>query len=303
MAIPYVINIQKYSLHDGDGIRTTIFFKGCLLNCWWCHNPESQRYTPELLFNYERCKGCKECEKICPEQVIKVKENVAKTERENCILCETCLDYCVNEAREIVGKQYPIEELLKEIDKDKMFYEESGGGVTLSGGEIMTQDIGYLIELLKKIKKRGYHVTIDTCGYAPQKNYEALIDYVDTFLYDIKTMDNEVHKKYMGKGNELVLSNLKYLSECGKNIYIRIPLIGGVNSSEESIEAIVKFLKDSVQVKKINLLPYHKAGTKKYEKLDLNYLGEDFVTPSQEELEKYLDIFRKNGFSDVKIGG
>ena len=121
MAIPYVINIQKYSLHDGDGIRTTIFFKGCLLNCWWCHNPESQRYTPELLFNYERCKGCKECEKICPEHVIKVKENVAKTERENCILCETCLDYCVNEAREIVGKQYPIEELLKEIDKDKMF--------------------------------------------------------------------------------------------------------------------------------------------------------------------------------------
>ena len=303
MAIPYVINIQKYSLHDGDGIRTTIFFKGCLLNCWWCHNPESQRYTPELLFNYERCKGCKECEKICPEHVIKVKENVAKTERENCILCETCLDYCVNEAREIVGKQYPIEELLKEIDKDKMFYEESGGGVTLSGGEIMTQDIGYLIELLKKIKKRGYHVTIDTCGYAPQKNYEALIDYVDTFLYDIKTMDNEVHKKYMGKGNELILSNLKYLSECGKNIYIRIPLIGGVNSSEESIEAIVKFLKDSVQVKKINLLPYHKVGTNKYEKLDLSYLGEDFVTPSQEELEKYLDIFRKNGFSDVKIGG
>lgn len=218
-------------------------------------------------------------------------------------MCETCLDYCINEAREIVGKQYPIEELLKEIDKDKMFYEESGGGVTLSGGEIMTQDIGYLVELLKKIKKRGYHITIDTCGYAPQKNYETLIDYVDTFLYDIKTMDNEVHKKYMGKGNELILSNLKYLSECGKNIYIRIPLIGGVNSSEESIKDIVKFLKDSVQVKKINLLPYHKAGTNKYEKLDLSYLGEDFVTPSQEELEKYLDIFRKNGFSDVKIGG
>ncbi|MGL4365567.1 MAG: trans-4-hydroxy-L-proline dehydratase activase [Cetobacterium sp.] len=303
MAIPYVINIQKYSLHDGDGIRTTIFFKGCLLNCWWCHNPESQRYTPELLFNYERCKGCKECEKICPEHVIKVEKNIAKTERESCILCETCLDYCVNEAREIVGKQYPVEELLKEIDKDKMFYEESGGGVSLSGGEIMTQDIGYLVELLKKMKKRGYHVTVDTCGYAPQKNYEALIDYVDTFLYDIKTMDNEVHEKYMGKGNELILSNLKYLSECGKNIYIRIPLIGGVNSSQESIRKIVKFLKENIQVKKINLLPYHKAGTNKYEKLDLSYLGEDFVTPSQEELEKYLDIFRKNGFSDVKIGG
>lgn len=303
MAIPYVINIQKYSLHDGDGIRTTIFFKGCLLNCWWCHNPESQRYAPELLFNYERCKGCKECEKNCPEHVIKVEMNIAKTERENCILCETCLDYCVNEAREIVGKQYPIEELLKEIDKDKMFYEESGGGVTLSGGEIMTQDIGYLVELLKKIKKRGYNLTIDTCGYAPQKNYEALIDYVDTFLYDIKTIDNEVHKKYMGRGNELILSNLKYLSDCGKKIYIRIPLIGGVNSSEQSIKAIVDFLKNNIQVKKINLLPYHKVGANKYQKLDLSYLGKDFVTPSQEELEKYLDIFRKNGFSDVKIGG
>ena len=303
MAIPYVINIQKYSLHDGDGIRTTVFFKGCLLNCWWCHNPESQKYTPELLFDYERCKGCKECEKVCPEHVIKIQNNVAKTERESCILCETCLDYCVNTAREIVGKQYSVEDLLKEIDKDKMFYEESGGGVTLSGGEIMTQDIGYLVELLKRVKKRGYNVTIDTCGYAPQKNYEALIDYVDTFLYDIKTMDNEIHKKYMGKGNELILSNLKYLSDCGKNIYIRIPLIGGVNSSEKSIKDIVSFLKNNIQVKKINLLPYHKAGTNKYEKLDLNYLGENFVTPSQKELEKYLDIFRENGFLDVKIGG
>ena len=303
MAIPYVINIQKYSLHDGDGIRTTIFFKGCLLNCWWCHNPESQRYTPELLFNYERCKGCKECEKICPEHVINVESNIAKTEREKCILCETCLDYCINSAREIVGKQYSVDELLKEIDKDKMFYEESGGGVTLSGGEIMTQDIGYLVELSKKIKKRGYNITIDTCGYAPQKNYEALVDYVDTFLYDIKTMNNEVHKKYMGKDNDLILSNLKYLSDCGKNIYIRIPLIGGVNSSNENIEEIVDFLKNNVNVKRINLLPYHKAGTNKYEKLDLHYLGEDFITPSQEELENYLNIFKKNGFSDVKIGG
>lgn len=303
MTVPYVINIQKYSLHDGDGIRTTIFFKGCLLNCWWCHNPESQKYTPELLFNYERCKGCKECENICPQHSIKIEKSLAKTDRKECTLCETCLDYCVNGAREIVGKQYSIKELLEEIDKDKMFYEESGGGVTLSGGEVMTQDVDYLKELLKNLKQRGYNVAIDTCGYASQKNYEALIDYVDTFLYDIKTIDNEVHKKYMGRGNELILSNLKYLSDHNKNIYIRIPLISGVNSDEKSIEKIIKFLKDNIHVKKINLLPYHKAGTNKYEKLDLKYLGENFVTPSQREMEKYLEMFKGNGFLDVKIGG
>ncbi|MEG0134734.1 MAG: glycyl-radical enzyme activating protein [Cetobacterium sp.] len=303
MGIPYVINIQKYSLHDGDGIRTTIFFKGCLLNCLWCHNPESQSYTPELLFNYESCEGCKSCEKICPEHIISVQNGIAKTKREECKICETCLDYCLNNAREIVGKQYSIAELMNEIEKDKMFYEESGGGITLSGGEIMTQDINYILELLKKLKMKGYNVMIDTCGHAPQKNYETILPYVDTFLYDIKMMDNELHKKYMGKENELILSNLKYLSNQGANIYIRIPLIGNVNSSVENIEEIVSFLKNNINLKKINLLPYHNTGSGKYKKLDLEYLGENFTTPTIEEMEQFINIFKKNGFSDIKIGG
>ena len=152
---------------------------------------------------------------------------------QNVNFAENVWDHCVNNAREIVGKEYTISELIKEIEKDCMFYEESGGGVTLSGGEVMAQDMDYIEQLLKKLKRKGYNVAIDTCGYAPQENYERVLPYVDTFLYDIKTMDPEKHEKYMGKDNELILSNLRFISERGARIYIRIPVIGGVNDTEE----------------------------------------------------------------------
>lgn len=303
MGVPYVINIQKYSIHDGDGIRTTVFFKGCLLNCWWCHNPESQKYNQELMFHFERCGGCHSCENICPEKAIEVKENKAYTNRDECVLCSTCLDYCTNNVREIVGKHYTIKELMKEIEKDRMFFEQSKGGVTLSGGEVMTQDMDYMTQLLKELKRKGYDVCIDTCGYAPQKNYEKVLPYVNTFLYDIKIMNNELHKKYMGKDNELIFSNLKYISDNGANIYIRIPVIGSVNDTEENMEEIVEFLKDNINVKQINLLPYHNTGSNKYEKLEEEYLGKEFYTPTKENMKKFKEIFIKSGFNNVKIGG
>lgn len=304
MSQPKVINIQKFSVHDGDGIRTTIFFKGCLLECWWCHNPESQSYKKELMFDSDRCQGCGMCISACPSQAIKLDDDcVAVTDTEKCTLCETCFDYCLNNNRQIVGQEYEIDQLLEIIKKDNQFYEETGGGVTLSGGEVMTQDIGYIEELCKRIKKEDINIAIDTCGYAPQKNYERLLPYVDTFLYDIKTLNDEKHKKYMGKSNDLILSNLEFLAKNGANINIRIPLIKPVNSDMESVNDIIEYLKEKIGIVKVNLLPYHNTGSSKYQRLGVDYKAKDLETPTKEELEAIKNLFIENNFVNVKIGG
>ena len=304
MKYPEIMNIQKYSIHDGDGIRTTVFFKGCHLKCWWCHNPESQKFTPQLMLHADRCGGGHACEQICSHHAVTVRDGIACTDRTKCELCRECLDHCVNNAREIVGKEYTISELMKEIEKDCMFYEESGGGVTLSGGEVMAQDMDYIEQLLKKLKRKGYNVAIDTCGYAPQENYERVLPYVDTFLYDIKTMDNEIHKKYIGAGNELILSNLEKLSKAGARIYIRIPTIKEVNGTDESMKDIIDYLHDkNIHVAQVNLLPYHNTGSSKYEKIGKVYEGMDLHAPSKEEMEHFTGLFKEAGFHNVKIGG
>jgi pyruvate formate lyase activating enzyme len=301
--LPNIINIQKYSIHDGDGIRTTIFFKGCPLSCLWCHNPESQNYGEELMYNGEKCTGCMACIDICPQRAISKEENQVFTDRNKCNLCKACIDYCVNNAREFVGKEYKVAQLVKEAEKDRMFYEESGGGITLSGGEVMTQNMDYIEELLKKLKKKGYNIAIDTCGQAPYENYTRVLNYVDTFLYDIKLMDNEKHIKYIGKSNKLILDNLKKLSEARANINIRIPLVESINTDDESIEDFIKFLKNNINVKKINLLPYHNTGKSKYERLQKVYEGVNFEAPSKERMETIKDKFEKAGFINIKIGG
>lgn len=303
MTLPKIINIQRYSIHDGDGIRTTIFFKGCPLKCHWCHNPESQNYGQELFYNVERCSSCLACASVCPEGAIKKLDKGVTTDREKCCTCGKCIDYCINNCRELVGKEYEIKELLKLVDKDSMFYEESGGGVTLSGGEVMSQNIEYLEELVKALKKKGYNVAIDTCGHAPYESYERILPYVDTFLYDIKMMDKEKHKKFMGKSNELILDNLKRISGAGAHINLRIPVIGGVNEDDASMDDIISFLKKEVRVEKVNLLPYHNTGSSKYEKLNLIYKGEDFWTPDNDWMEHLKSKFEENGFNNVKIGG
>ena len=304
MRLPNVINIQRFSVHDGDGIRTTVFFKGCYLNCWWCHNPESQNFAPEAMINPEKCTGCTACEHACPHHAIHMEDCKQCTDRGKCEACGKCVDFCVNNAREIVGKQYTVQELVKEVEKDYMFYEESYGGVTLSGGEAMAQDMEYMTELLKKLQRKGFNVAVDTCGYAPQENFEKVLPYVDTFLYDIKLMDDEKHKKYMGQSNKLILSNLKYISDHGARIDIRIPVIGGVNDNEQEMEAILSYLKEeNIAVAQVNLLPYHDIASSKYDRLDENYKGKDFYVPSNEYMEALQAKFQQNGFQNTKIGG
>lgn len=299
-----ITSIQKYSIHDGDGIRTTVFFKGCLLKCLWCHNPETQCFKPELLCDRERCAGCGSCAAVCPQKAVKVGDGKMVTDQKRCTGCGTCVDYCNLNLREVAGKEYTISELLKELKKDEMFYEESGGGVTLSGGEVMMADMDYVEELAKRLDKMGISVTIDTCGQAPCENFERLLPYVDTFLYDIKTMDNDVHRKYMGMGNEQILENLEYISGKGARIYIRIPVVREVNGSIEDMGAIIDYLKEKqIRVANVNLLPYHNTGSGKYEKLGLTYKGTDLHAPSNDEMEQFVTLFKESGFHNVKIGG
>ncbi len=299
-----ITSIQKYSIHDGDGIRTTVFFKGCGLRCVWCHNPETQNYNKQPLVHQDRCVGCGNCEAACPQKAIHVEEGKAETDLKLCDACGTCTDYCNLNLREIVGKEYTIDALVKELRKDEMFYEESGGGVTLSGGEVMTQDMDYIEALCKKLKHIGITVTIDTCGYAPYENFERILPYVDTFLYDIKTLDNEIHKKYMGAGNEKILENLEKISAKGARIYIRIPTIKGVNADDDSMKAIISYLQDKkIHAAQVNLLPYHNTGTVKYSKIGLKYQGEKLERPTEEEMEHFVELFKESGFHNVKIGG
>ena len=240
---------------------------------------------------------------MCHKRAISKEENHVVTDRSKCDLCKGCIDYCVNNAREIVGKEYTVAQLIKEVEKDKMFYEESSGGITLSGGEVMTQNMDYIEELLRRLKKRGYNIAIDTCGQAPYENYERVLNYVDTFLYDIKLMDNEKHIKYVGKSNEVIIDNLKKLSEAGANINIRIPLLEEINTDDESIEEFINFLKENVSVQKINLLPYHNTGKSKYERLQKVYEGINFKAPSDDRLEEIKKRFENAGFINIKIGG
>ncbi len=301
---PLVTDIQRYSIHDGTGIRTTVFFKGCPLTCAWCHNPETKNFSRQLLFNGEKCTGCGSCVQVCPQRAVKIRGGIAVTEAGICSQCGVCTDYCLQNIREISGMYYTVDDLLQEIEKDKVFYERSEGGVTLSGGEVLAQDPDYLEELLLKLHERGYRVNIDTTGYAPFPVIKRLLPYVDTFLYDVKHMDPDLHKKYTGVGNSLILENLKKLSREGAGIWIRIPVIGGVNASAENMVQTAGFLKEKrISLQQINLLPYHNTGSGKYKRLQWEYPEESFTRPAREELEGYATIFHEYGFQNIKIGG
>ena len=299
-----ITNIQKFSVHDGDGIRTSVFFKGCPLKCQWCHNPETQRYERELECDPEKCTGCGACARICPNQAITMKEGKPVLNREACTLCGKCENFCPAGIREVVGREYTVKELVKELMKDQIFYEDSGGGVTFSGGEVMTMDLEYLIAAAKELRRQDVTLTIDTCGYVPYEKFQAILPYTDTFLYDIKVMDSELHKQYMGVDNKLILENLIRLARDGARIYIRIPVVKEVNGNERNMRETIAFLKEhDIHPPQINLLPYHDTGSGKYPKLDMEYKGTDLHAPDREEMEAFVRLFVEAGFANTKIGG
>lgn len=299
-----ITNIQKFSIHDGDGIRTSVFFKGCPLRCEWCHNPETQRYEQEMQYDPDRCTGCGTCVKVCPSQAVVLKDGKPVMDRGVCTLCGRCENLCPAGIREIVGREYPVKTLVKELMKDQVFYEDSGGGVTLSGGEAMAMDMDYLLAIAKELRRQDVTLTIDTCGYVPYEKFQALLPYVDTFLYDVKVMDPELHKKYIGADNKLILENLVRLAKDGARIYIRIPVIREVNGNEKNMKETIAFLKEhDIHPPQINLLPYHDTGSGKYPKLDMEYKGTDLHAPEKAEMEEFVRLFREAGFANTKIGG
>ena len=301
--MPLVTNIQKFSIHDGDGVRTTVFFKGCPLKCVWCHNPETQRFYPEMLLDEGKCVGCGICEKICPHDAVKMVDGKPVTDLDKCEQCGKCEKYCTAVGREVVGKEYTVKELVKELVKDRMFYEDSGGGVTLSGGEVMSIDNDYLFNLAKALDREDITLTIDTCGYTEYEKLQRILPYVNTFLYDVKVMDSELHKKYIGVDNDLILENLKKLSSDGARIYIRIPTVKEVNGTDENMQATIDFLKENdIRVAQVNLLPYHDTGKGKYSKIGRTYEGEELSAPSKDEMEHFLQMFEAAGYK-TKIGG
>lgn len=295
-----ITNIQRFSVHDGPGIRTSIFFKGCPLSCIWCHNPETQKYTSEILFNKEKCTLCGVCVSKCVAKGITIENGEIQNDFSQCTLCENCVDFCINNTREIAGKEYSLKELVEIIEKDNVFYEESGGGVTLSGGEVMAQ-IEFVEALTRGCHEKGISVAIDTCGYAPFESYEKILDYVDIFLYDIKIIHPEKHRKYTGKSSELILENLEKLSQRGANIHIRIPIIEGINSDDASVREILNFLKGK-NIKTVSLLPYHDIGKSKYKRLQQDYREEKMATPSEKRMEEIKRNFENQNY-EVKIGG
>lgn len=300
-----ITNIQKFSIHDGDGIRTTVFFKGCPLKCEWCHNPETQRFEKEMQVDREKCTGCGTCASVCPNGAVKMTEDHWPSwDPKACTFCGKCENFCPAGVREIVGREYTVKELTKELMKDQMFYEESGGGVTFSGGEVMSMDMDFILAMAKELKRQDVTLTIDTCGYVPYERFEKILPYVNTFLYDVKVMDPELHKKYMGTDNKLILENLVRLSQDGARIYIRIPTIKEVNGNEENMKETIAFLKEhDIHPAGVNLLPYHDTGSGKYAKLDMEYKGTDLHAPDKEEMEALAALFVNAGFTNTKIGG
>lgn len=281
-----IFDISRFCLNDGPGIRTTVFFKGCPLSCVWCHNPESQSTKFEILYSKNKCVNCGKCVVACNKQCHTFK-NGHIFDRTACISCGNCAKECPSNALRLVGKNYSAEEIIKEVLKDKIYYEESGGGLTVSGGEPLMQ-IDFLEQLLKYAKKENLHTCIETCGYAKKESFEKIVHLTDCFLFDWKETDAEKHKKFTGKDNMLILENLEFLNSVNTKIILRIPLIPNFNDSWEHLNGIAEIANKYHNIKKIEIMPYHPLGLSKSEELGKN-ADENLPTiPTADFLKKYL---------------
>jgi len=282
-----VFNIQRYSIHDGPGIRTLVFMKGCPLSCLWCCNPESQSPSQEIMFTPIKCIGCGRCVEVCPTSAAEKKNPLdAHT---LCVVCGRCVEVCPSTARQMVGRYMMIDEVIEEIEKDTLFYQRSGGGVTVTGGEPLIQ-ADFVRMLLKICKKKGIHTAIETCGYARWEDFKKVLEYVDLVLYDIKHMDTQRHKELTGVGNELILQNAKKVAELGKNMIIRVPVVPNCNDSLKNMQAISEFARTLQGVEEIHLLPYHRLGESKYDRLGKNYKLKGVRPLDKESLSEHKKI-------------
>jgi pyruvate formate lyase activating enzyme len=290
-----IFNIQKFSLHDGPGIRTIVFFKGCPLRCKWCANPESLNEKINIIWDSTKCISCEKCTEICPVNAICKVNNKVIIDDDKCTGCIKCVKGCPENALETEGEYYDVQEVVKEIIKDKVFYDESGGGVTLSGGEVLLQH-EFAIELLKEMKKLGIHTAIETTGYAEREVFEELIKYVDLILFDLKHYDEDKHVEWTGVSNKRIKENLNLAILKGKEIIPRIPVIPGFNNSIEDANKLADFLAE-LNFKNVELLPFHQFGESKYEKLGIEYHMKGVRPIHDEDLKEYKTVFLEKGIN------
>ncbi|MFC1871952.1 glycyl-radical enzyme activating protein [Chloroflexota bacterium] len=289
-----IFNIQRFSVHDGPGIRTTVFMKGCPLQCRWCANAESINPQPELGIIRGRCNSCGHCITACPEQAISIGGNtIIEFQRHKCTACGNCVAVCSEEALSIYGKKISLDEVFKEVMRDRMFYD-GGGGITVSGGEPLMQ-ADFVAALFQQCREAGVNTCLDSCGYGATKNLAKILPFTDSVLYDIKHMNTDTHRRFTGVPNDPIINNARLVAESGTSMLCRVPLIKGVNDTEQNMTETARFVKELRDDISVELLPYHRLGVAKYQTLDRPYLGEDFTTPPPEAIDSIKHIFAKYG--------
>lgn len=284
-----IFNVQRFSLQDGPGLRTTVFLKGCPLACAWCHNPESQKPEPEIVIHEDRCLHCGACGLACAAP------------GEARLGCGACEDACPTGARRMVGRETSTRELLAEVMRDQVFFDQSGGGVTLSGGEPLLQPV-FAGELMQGLKAEGVHVALDTCGFGAMEDLLALASYADLVLFDLKLADARRHAVATGEGNERILANLKALGEAGAVIWIRVPIVPGINDDHANLEATARIAAGTLGVRRVDLLPYHGTAEAKFERMGASYPLRGLEAPGPERMIQLARIFESVGL-EVNIGG
>ncbi len=296
-----VFNIQRYSVHDGPGIRTTVFLKGCPLCCSWCHNPESMSPRREIAVNQDRCAACGECRQACPLAEAASGVGPLPVRNEACALCEACADACPAGARQIVGREMAVQDVLREILRDRVFFDESSGGATFSGGEPLLQP-RFVLALLEACRARGVHAALDTCGFGRAEHLLAMARLAPLVLYDLKLMDDARHRRHCGVSNTIILENLRALDRVHGQVWIRVPLVPGVNDDEANLQAIGRLAAGLASVRQVNLLPYHRTGAHKFQRLGLSAPLEGVPLPESRSLERAAALLRAAGLN-VRLGG
>jgi pyruvate formate lyase activating enzyme len=289
-----VFNIQRYSIDDGPGIRTTVFFKGCPLRCAWCSNPESQHPSPQLMHRRSICKRCYRCVGACPLGAINVGADGIVIDRDLCDACGECVRACPHEAMRISGKNMTVDEVMAIVSRDADFYQDSGGGVTLSGGEVLVQP-EFARTLLERCREAGFHTCIDTSGDGDTEELRGLIPLVDLFYFDIKHLDPRAHRAETGRPNERIQRNFELVAGSGLPVVVRVPVIPGFNDTVDAIADIADLVATRLPRGAIHLLPYHRYGQQKYEMLGLDYPMEAVEKPSQEFMEGARKIVEARG--------
>jgi pyruvate formate lyase activating enzyme len=296
-----VFSIQRFSVNDGPGIRTTVFLKGCPLHCTWCHNPESISSDRQLILREDRCVQCGDCSTVCKNHAVRKMNGGYVTVREACIECGDCTESCNAEAREIAGSYMSVEEVISEIEKDLVFYDQSGGGASFSGGEPLLQH-EFLTESLRECRRRSIHTVVDTSGMTSPRILRSVSEFTDLFLFDLKMIDNAKHLSFTGVSNVQILENLKMLADLGKSVIVRMPVIQGVNDDPAEVRAAGEFVSGLGNVREIHLLPYHTNGVEKYRRLGMKYELTEMVPPSADDLNVIVKDLRSY-VPTVSIGG